>query len=166
MVILFLSVAIAKKDLLLHPGAMINRLDNLSKSVEMFFYNPIGYGLWIAGPATQIGNSMESAWGWQIATASPNSVSTFLPENWFVQILLEQWLVGFFIFISLLIVIGIELFETLKNKKDFYSIALFSVFCTLIFMWLFTHVYEEAATSYILFLLVGIHLGNHSKKYN
>jgi hypothetical protein len=56
----------------------------------MFFYNPIGYGLGIAGPATQIGRSIESAGGWEISTASPSAVSKFLPENWFVQILLEQ----------------------------------------------------------------------------
>ena len=73
---------------------MVNRLENLSHSVEMFFYNPIGYGLGIAGPATQIGNSLESAGGWEIATANPNNISRFLPENWFVQIFLEQGIIG------------------------------------------------------------------------
>lgn len=161
-----MSIAIAKKDLFLHLWAMINRLDNLSKSVEMFFYNPIGYGLGIAGPATQIGRSMESAWGWQISTAAPTNIATFLPENWYVQILLEQWLVWLWIFLSLLCVIAYELFLLVKSKKDFYSIALFSIFVWVMFMGLFTHVYEEAATSYILFLLVWIHLGSSSKIYH
>lgn len=59
----------------------------------MFFYNPIGYGLGIAGPASQIGNSIESAGSWQIATSTTNTVHKFLPENWYVQILLEQGIV-------------------------------------------------------------------------
>ena len=50
-----------KRDLFLHLGAVLNRLDSLSKSVEMFFYNPLGYGLGIAGPASQVGTSIESA---------------------------------------------------------------------------------------------------------
>ena len=71
----------------------------------MFFYNPIGYGLGIAGPASQIGNSIESAGAWQIAAASVLSVHKFLPENWYVQILLEQGIVGFVLFTSLIILI-------------------------------------------------------------
>jgi hypothetical protein len=84
---------------------VINRLDNLSKSLEMFFYNPIGYGLGIAGPASQIGKSIESAGNWQIAAASVLSIHRFLPENWYVQILLEQGIVGFTLFMSLILLI-------------------------------------------------------------
>jgi len=56
----------------------------------MFFYNPIGYGLGIAGPASQIGSSIESAGNWQIATSTATTTHRFLPENWYVQIALEQ----------------------------------------------------------------------------
>lgn len=147
-----------KRDLFLHPEAILNRLDNLAMSVEMFFYNPIGYGLWIAWPATQIWRSIESAGWWEISTAWPMAVSTFLPENWYVQILLEQWLLWLWLFIWILAVAGYLLFNIIKQKKDFYSVGIFSAFITLAFMWLFTHVYEEAATAYILFLLVGIHV--------
>jgi len=83
-------VALFKWELFLHLGAIINRLENLSKAWEMFFYNPFGYGLGIAGPASQIGNSIESAGSWQVAAASVLRVHKFLPENWYVQILLEQ----------------------------------------------------------------------------
>ena len=34
-------VALLKWELFLHLGAVLNRLENLSKSLEMFFYNPI-----------------------------------------------------------------------------------------------------------------------------
>ncbi len=47
-------VLVLKWEMFLHFGAILNRLDNLGTSVQMFFYNPIGYGLGIAGPASQI----------------------------------------------------------------------------------------------------------------
>lgn len=159
--ILLIVVAIAKRNLFLHLGAMLNRLDNLTHSLEMFFYNPIGYGLGIAWPATQIGNSIESAWGWQISTANPANVSRFLPENWFVQIFLEQGIVWGCLFISLMILLWYYLFEIVKKRKDFFSIALFASFCSLNFMALFTHGFEEAATSYTLFLIVWAYIGQN-----
>lgn len=149
-------VAIFKWELFLHLGAIINRLDNLKTSLEMFFYNPIGYGLGIAWPASQIWNSIESAGSWQVATASVLTVHKFLPENWYVQITLEQWIVGISLFISVLLVIGIRLVRRIKKHRDFLSVWIASAFFALCFMSLFTHAFEEAATSYILFFFIGI----------
>ena len=149
-------VALLKWELFLHLWAVLNRLENLSKSLEMFFYNPIGYGLGIAGPASQIGNSIESAGNWQIATASVLTVHRFLPENWYVQILLEQGIVGFTLFMSLIVLIWYKLIDLVKAKKDFLSVGLATAYFALCFMALFTHAFEEAATSYILFLFIGI----------
>jgi len=61
--------------------------------------------LGIAGPASQIGNSIESAGDWVIATSTIQTVHKFLPENWFVQVLLEQGIIGFVLFVALFIVI-------------------------------------------------------------
>ena len=149
-------VALFKAELFLHLGAMVNRLENLSKSVEMFFYNPIGYGLGIAGPASQIGHDIESAGNWQIATSTTSTVHRFLPENWFVQILLEQGIVGFSIFTALIILIGWRLIVRLKQHRDFMTVGITSAYFALCFMSLFTHAFEEAATSYTLFLIIGI----------
>lgn len=154
------AIALFKSHLFLHLGAILNRLENLGKSIEMFFYNPIGYGLGIAWPASQIGNSIESAGSWQIATSTTRSVHKFLPENWYVQILLEQGIVGFFLFISILAIIGVQLWKKVKKQKDFMSIGLFSAFCALCFMANFTHAFEESATVYPLFLFIGIYLAD------
>jgi len=153
-------IVIFKWDLFLHLWSVLNRLDNLSKSFEMFFYNPIWYGLWIAGPASQIGNSIESAGNWQTATATVSKVHKFLPENWYIQILLEQGVVWFFLFISVLLIIGLRLFSLVKKRKDYMSIGIFTAFIALCFMANFTHAFEEAATSYILFLIIGIYLAH------
>lgn len=122
----------------------------------MFFYSPIGYGLGIAGPASQIGNSIESAGNWTIATNTVTTVHRFLPENWYVQILLEQGIVGFTLFVSLLILIGIRLIHRIKKHRDYLSIGVATAFFSLCFMANFTHAFEEAATSYTLFLIIGI----------
>jgi len=126
----------------------------------MFFYNPIGYGLGIAGPASQIGNSIESAGNWQIATSTVGTVHRFLPENWYVQILLEQGIVGFALFVSVLIIIGLKLWEKMQKHRDYLSVSLFTAYCSLLFMANFTHAFEEAATSYSLFLFIGIYLAD------
>jgi len=156
-----LLLATFKSTLFLHLWSVINRADNIKQSVEMFLYNPIGYGLWIAGPASQIWKSIESAGDWRIATSTVTQTHTFLPENWFIQILLEQWVIWLALFVSLLIVIWINLYIISKRKKDFLSIAIFTSFMTLIFMANFTHAFEESATSYILFLLIWAHLLNN-----
>jgi hypothetical protein len=157
-------VAIFKWELFLHLWSVLNRLENLSKAFEMFFYNPFGYGLGIAGPASQIGNSIESAWSWQVAAASVLRIHKFLPENWYVQILLEQWIVGFALFTSLLILIWYRLVDLIKRKRDFLSVGIATAFFSLCFMALFTHAFEEAATSYILFFIIGLVLAESMVK--
>jgi len=157
-------IALLKRDLFLHLWAVINRLDNLSTSLEMFFYNPIGYGLGIAGPASQLGNSIESAGNWHIASVTVTSTHKFLPENWYVQILLEQWFIGLSIFLAVMLIIGFRLYAIAKSRKDYLSIAIFTAYITLCFMANFTHAFEEAATSYILFLIIGILIWGHGIK--
>jgi hypothetical protein len=156
-----IAILVIKKDVFLHLGSILNRFDNLKTSVEMFLYNPFGYWLWIAWPASWTGHSIESAWNWQIAVSSVNYTHKFLPENWFVQILLEQWLIWLAVFISLLIIIWLKLFEIIKRKKDYLSIWIFTSFITLLFMANFTHAFEESATSYILFLIIWAYIAKH-----
>ena len=163
-------VIILKWDMFLHLWSVLNRLENLGRSAEMFFYNPMWYGLGIAGPASQIGNSIESAWGTFIATSNVLTIHRFLPENWYVQILLEQWIIGLSIFVSLIIFIGYRLVSRIKQHRDFVSVWVATAYFSLCFMALFTHAFEEAASSYMLFFFIGIllHEGmmmeRHSKK--
>jgi hypothetical protein len=159
----FIGLVIVKRDLFLHLDAIINRLENLNRSVEMFLYNPIWYGLWIAWPASQIWRSIESLWNWQILAQSTWHIAVFLPENWYVQILLEQWVLGISLFISVFIIIGLKLFNIIKAKKDFLSIAIFSSFVSICFMWLFCHVFEDSAIVYPLFLIIGAYISLNIK---
>lgn len=144
-----------KRHLFLHPEAILWRVENLIMSIDMFFYNPFGYGLWIAGPASQLATSSDtslSAW-----------VNKFLPENWYVQILLEQSLLGLWLFIGLLSVVGVYLYRIMTYKRDYLSIWIFVSFITILFMANFTHIFEEAATSYTLFLVIGAYIAKAYK---
>ena len=136
------AIVIIKRWLFLHIPAMLNRVENLQISLEMFLYNPIGYWLWAAGPASVMHQK-------------------FLPENWYIQIFLETWILWWFLFISILLIIWSYLFRILKIKKDTFSIWLFVWFITLCFMALFTHAFEEAATSYILFMIIWAYIANN-----
>ena len=159
----FLSILlIIKQDLFLHLGSVLNRLDNLKMSLEMFLYNPFGYGLWIAWPASWVGHSIESTGSWVIAVNSTSYTHKFLPENWYIQILLEQGIIWLTVFIGLLFVIWLKLFEIVKKKKDYLSIGIFTSFITLLFMANFTHAFEESATSYILFLIIWAYIAKHN----
>ncbi|MDD3303192.1 MAG: O-antigen ligase family protein [Candidatus Gracilibacteria bacterium] len=161
--IVVIGIVIVKRDLFLHPEAILNRLENLSRSLEMFGYNPVGYGLGVAGPASQVGRSIESLGNWQILAQSTSAIAVFLPENWYVQILLEEGIFGFSIFVSLFLVLGFTLFRGVKSKKDFFSIGIFSSFVSICFMALFCHAFEDAGTVYPFFMIIGAYIANNIK---
>lgn len=163
LIIWLVWLVIAKRDLFLHPDAVFNRLENLSKSVEMFTYNPIWYWLWVAWPASQIWRSIESLWNWQILAQSTSSTALFLPENWYVQILLEQWILWVSLFISIFIIIWLKLFKIIQIKKDYLSIAIFSSFISICFMAMVCHAFEDSAIVYPLFLIFWAYIWKNSK---
>lgn len=163
LIILFIWLVIAKKDLFLHPEAILNRLENLNRSIEMFLYNPIWYGLWIAWPASQIWRSIESLWNWQIVAQSTSAIAVFLPENWYVQILLEQWILWISLFLSVFVIIWLKLFDIVKSKKDYLSIGILSWFLSICFMALFCHAFEDSAIVYPLFLIIWAYIAKNSK---
>lgn len=153
--ILLFAVLYIKRNLFLHPEAILGRAENLITSIEMFFWNPFWYGLGIAGPASQLGTSSDEALSL--------GVRKFLPENWYVQILLEQSLIGLWLFIALISVIWVYLYRIMKAKKDALSIWIFVAYITILFMANFTHIFEEAATSFILFMLIGAYIAKEWK---
>ncbi|MCT4617476.1 MAG: O-antigen ligase family protein [Candidatus Gracilibacteria bacterium] len=138
------SLVWIKRDLFLHIGSTLNRVENLEHSFHMWRYNPVGYGLGIAGPASVV-------------------EQRFWPENWFIQILLEQSFVGLAFFIGVLSIIGVYLWRIIKKRKDYLSVGIFVAFISLLIMANLTHAFEEAATSYTLFLLIGAFIARNLK---
>lgn len=133
-----------KRDMFLHLWSVLDRLNSFERSIEMFFLNPFWYWLWIAGPASIVEDR-------------------FWPENWFIQILLEQSIIGLALFVSIIIMLWNCLYKIFLRKRDFTSMWFLTAFLTLVFMSNFTHAFEESATSYILFMLIGAYIMNNLK---
>gem|GEM_PF-1881436 len=52
----------------------------------------------------------------------------------------------------------VTLWKITKHKRDFLSIGIFVSFITILFMANFTHIFEESATSYTLYLIIGAYI--------
>jgi hypothetical protein len=137
------------RDLFLHLWSLIQRFENLIFSFELLRNNIFWYGLGIAGPASIVSNASSY-------------FDPFLPENWYVQVWLETGVMWLFLFTGILWLIGKKLYGSLLWQKNYYSIGLFCAFASLCIMALFTHSFEEAATSYILFFLIWLHLNSNT----
>jgi len=147
----FLSLFLyIKRDYLLHPWSVWERTQNLIITYEMLVKNPFWYGMWVAWPSSQLWTSNDadlSSW-----------VKKFLPENWYLQVFLEVWIVWFGLCMFIIWYIIFRLYNIVLQKKDYLSIGIFISFITIVFMWNLTHIFEERATSYILFLIVWIYI--------
>ncbi len=155
-------IAIFKRDVFLHLEAVLNRLDNLGRAIEQFTYNPFWGWLWEAWPATWWG--IQDSWAWEMQASTTSVVYKFLPENWYAQIALEQWIVWLALFVSILIILWFMLYKKILVNRDYFSISMFTAFIMLCFMANLTHAFEEAATSYTLFLLIWMYLSEKNAK--
>ena len=119
--------------------------------------HPLWHWLWSSGPA------VHHEW-------------TMLPENYFMQIMLDIWSV-WFILRCVVIFWILVIFRAIQNnfKKWKYSdedVALFLQWkrlllgwIALLIMWLFLHVFEDSMVNYLFFCIFGIFSGYLSKSY-
>ena len=101
---------------------------------------------------------------------------TMLPENYFMQIMLDVWSV-WFILRCVVIFWILMIFRTIENnfKKWKYSDEDAAVFLqwkrlllgwiALLIMWLFLHVFEDSMVNYLFFCTFGMFSGYLSKSY-
>lgn len=113
-------------------------------ALPYIFKNSLWYGLGSAGPAIHH--------NWQ-----------FLPENYFFQLILDIWSLGFIIWAILIQqIIGIfrKIFVYSKtnelNEKQkiwyLYTKAFFVWFFCLLIVWIFLHVFEDSMVNYLFFI--------------
>ena len=98
----------------------------------------------------------------------------YLPENYFLQIMLDIWTVGFifraFAVLYLLLiqrkVTGINKGK-LSSEEEYQLQVLYKLqmwFFALFVMWLFLHVFEDSMVNYLFFTIYGVVLGSLSTK--
>ncbi len=70
----------------------------------------------------------------------------YIPESWYIQILIEGWIIYFLLFISILFIILKKLFTK--------SLVLFSMFLAVLVMNFFLHIFEASYLSVLLFIFI------------
>ena len=98
----------------------------------------------------------------------------YLPENYFLQIMLDIWTVWFLVRIFMLMCLllvqyKVSRLSTLKlaNEEEYQLQVLHKLqiwFFALFIMWLFLHVFEDSMVNYLFFTIYGIVLGSLSTK--
>lgn len=113
-------------------------------SLSYVIKNPLWYGLWTSWPAVFHNGSI-------------------LPENYYIQLLLDIWAIWLFFRLFLAKNISTIFNRIIKSdiKKDekyVYSIWLSWMFglIWLLIIWLFLHVFEDSMINYLFFVVFGI----------
>ena len=150
--------------------------------IEMF-KNPLGHGLGTAGPASNrfsdacmhFDKGADISWasdrndlclfveGEQVQPSDRACTCPVLPENWYVQVGYELGIVGFMMFVALVVfVIKRGQAPLMKSKICCNNIIL--AFLGVSIAALFLHAFEDSAVAYTLWILVGISLSALCKK--
>lgn len=123
------------ESLLIREGSTTEHWQGITESISIIVKHPEGMGLGTAGPAS-------------------SHFVEFLNENWYLQIFTEMGGAGGIIFLILVLIIHLKLWE----KQSFF----FPIFCALSVMALFTHLWEESALAYSVWAIAGLILA-HSR---
>ena len=120
--------------------------------------NPLWHGLWTSWPA------VHHEW-------------TMLPENYFIQVMLDIGTL-WFIFWTMLIFQILIIFKNIKNHFDnkkenqektmiyLQRERLYMWWFLLLFVWLFLHVFEDSMVNYLFFVCFGLSTWYLSKLYD
>lgn len=103
---------------------------------------------------------LATSWPWY-RSVYPDKISkeeeiNFIPESWFIQQLVEWWIIYFLLFISILWIIIKEL-----HRKN---IALFWWLIAILIMNIFLHIFEATYLSILLFSILWLTLHTNAKK--
>ncbi|EKE28707.1 MAG: hypothetical protein ACD_3C00026G0008 [uncultured bacterium (gcode 4)] len=99
-----------------------------------------------------LGQGLASSWPWYRITHDTKWVDekNFIPESWYVQQLVEWWIIGFFLFVWIMYLMTIKIY--------FLSKPIFFSFIAILFMNLLLHTFEASYISLMLFMLLGLFL--------
>lgn len=114
-----------------------NKFSNLSYVINQ----PLGYGLGSSGPAIHHNGSI-------------------LPENYFIQLMIDIGTVGFLMWIFVVSQLGAitRALRKFENSSMIYSVRKWLTIgrIALLIMWMFLHVFEDSMVNYLFFILRGI----------
>lgn len=113
----------------------------LTNSINVIYKNPLGKGLGTAGPASKV------------------ATNTIIPENSYLQLIIELGFLGFLIFISVIILLFKKLYDVFNSINDSFlravSLGLIGALTGISISAMFLHTWTDTATIYPLFIFVG-----------
>jgi hypothetical protein len=139
-ILLSLYFVLDFKNVILREGSTNKHIEGFIKSIENIKTIPSGIGLGTAGAASTYFDKEK----------------ILLNENWYLQVFTELGVFGGIIFLLLNISI---LYRLHKNNSPFLPL-----FLALSIMACFTHLWEESATAYIFWAILGINLNKINNK--
>jgi hypothetical protein len=127
-------------NVFLREGSTNGHITRMAKWVDRFLEKPLWAWLATSGPAYRNVIKIET---------SLETDRYYIPESWFVQILVEGGIIYFSLFMSILWLILLNLY----NNKNIY---IFLLFIWVLVMNLFLHVFEYTYVTILLFMFLGI----------
>ncbi|MBF0913547.1 hypothetical protein HXK64_01070, partial [Candidatus Gracilibacteria bacterium] len=127
------------RNIVFRESSTEGHFSRMKIGIERFIKKPLGSGLAESGPAFR-----------SIYPEKQNLEGEhyYIPESWFIQILVEGGIIYFALFLSILGIISIKLY-----KK---SLTIFGVFLAILVMNIFLHIFEATYLSILLFILIGL----------
>ncbi len=122
-------------------GSDAGRKSSQENAISFVRARPLGHGLGSAGPASQ------------------HAGAGLVTENWYLQIAVELGVVGLVMFLVFIGLCIFELGQKIRQKPDSVRIALLGVILGLSVTNLFLHSWADATLGLIIFILLGIELG-------
>jgi len=135
-------------NIFLRDGSTKGHFERMEIGINRFKNHIFWEGLWTSGPAYRKIYTNEEI--------GKQAEAYFIPESWFIQQLIEWWIIYFTLFITIIFLILIKTY-----KKSPY---LFLSFLAILIMNIFLHSFESTYNSIILFLFLGILLSNNKKR--
>lgn len=132
-------------NIIMRPASTSGHLERMSIWINLFLDKPLWYWLATSWPA------YRQVFKEKITKAEEKN---FIPESWFIQQLVEWWIIYFSLFCSIMFII---LIKTYKKSKYF-----FATFLAILIMNLFLHIFEATYLSILLFIFLWVLINKKS----
>ena len=143
---IFVQYAGTMKTLLMRGWSTNGHMERMKLGIERFREHPLWQWLWSAGPAYRYVQELTGKSREEIE----NIDRKYIPESWYIQQLIEWWMLWFIAFMSIIILLALWLFRR--------HILLFGMFLSICIMNMFLHTFESSIVSLSLFLMIGLFL--------
>ncbi|MDD2907856.1 MAG: O-antigen ligase family protein [Candidatus Gracilibacteria bacterium] len=126
-------------NIIFRTSSTTGHFDRMSVGIERFKEKPLGAGLAEAGPAYR--NIYPDK-------QTKEDEVKYIPESWYIQVLIEGGIIYFVIFISILLIVLRKLYS--KSK------IIFGMFLAILVMNIFLHIFEATYLSMLMFTFIGL----------